>query len=137
MDQRDGIREVHCRSDDVKYYHRGKVADELRGDSKIASGLKKIINGDFKGRVFIQEEAAQEENVPTGRQVAWMIYEYSKVIDTDESFLDFYDNVKVGLKNGNVESFHTRWDETIIAMKEQPDDEILDNFYDRQLQQSQ
>ena len=30
-------------------------------DSKIASGLKNIIQGDFK-RVFIQEDAAQKEN---------------------------------------------------------------------------
>ena len=31
-------------------------------DSNIASGLNKIINGDFKGRVCIREEAAQKEN---------------------------------------------------------------------------
>ena len=29
--------------------------------SKVASGLKRIINKDFKRRVFIQEEAAQKE----------------------------------------------------------------------------
>ena len=31
-------------------------------DSDIVSGLKKIINGDFKRRVFIQEEAAKRRN---------------------------------------------------------------------------
>ena len=40
-------------------------------DSKIASGLQKFINGDFKGRVSVEEEAAQKEKrILTGRQVA-------------------------------------------------------------------
>ena len=57
--------------------------------SNTASGLKKIINGDFKGRVFIQGEAAQKEKRSlTGRQVAWMIFEYFKVSDTDDSVLE-------------------------------------------------
>ena len=33
---------------------------------------------------------------------------------------------KVELKIDNVQSFNKRWDETIIAMKKQPDEEILD-----------
>ena len=49
-------------------------------DSETASGLKKILNGHFKRRVLTQEQAAQrEERFLTGRQVAWMIYEYFKV----------------------------------------------------------
>ena len=40
-------------------------------------------------RVFIQEEAAPiEDRFLTGRQVAWMIYEYFKVTYTNESVLD-------------------------------------------------
>ena len=36
-------------------------------DSKKASGRKKIINEDFKKRVFIQEEAAQKEMLSHGK----------------------------------------------------------------------
>ena len=96
-------------------------------DPKIASGLKKIINGDFKRLVFFQEEAAQKENA-FSRQVAWMIYQYFKVSDTDDSVLDLNEILKVELKNDNVQSFSTRWDETIIAMKKQPDEEVLHFF---------
>ena len=38
-------------------------------DAIIASGLKKIINGDFKRRVFVLEEAAQKaKRFLTGRE---------------------------------------------------------------------
>ena len=72
------------------YCHQDQSADYFGIlDSKIAGGLKKIINGDFKRRVFIQEEAAQKEKrCPMGRQVAWMICEYFKFSDTDDSVFD-------------------------------------------------
>ena len=48
--------------------------------SRVACGLKKIINGDFKRKFFSREEGAQKEKrFLTGRHVAWMIYEYFKV----------------------------------------------------------
>ena len=90
-------------------------------DSETPRCLKKIINGDFERRVIIQEEAAQtEKRFLTGRQVAWMIYEYFKVIDTDDSVLDLVEILMVELNNDNVLSFNTRWDETIIAVRTEP-----------------
>ena len=59
------------------------------------------------------------------RQVAWT---------TDESVLDLNEILKLDLKNDNVQSFNTQWDETIIAMKKQPDNEMLDILFYRQLQ---
>ena len=78
-------------------------------DSKIASGIKKIINGEFRRRVFTVEEAAQKEKrLLTGMQVAWMIYEYFEVSDTDESVLYITEILKVELKNDHVQSCSTR-----------------------------
>ena len=55
--------------------------------------------GDFKRRVFIQEEAAQKEKrFLTGTQVVWMIYESVKVSDTDESVLDLNEMVEGGIE---------------------------------------
>ena len=94
-------------------------------DSKIASGVKKIINGDFKRK---------RKRFLTGRQVAWTIYECFKVSDTDESVLYFYEILKVEVKNDTIQPFNTRWD---IAMKKQPDEEIQEKLFYRQLQQSE
>ena len=88
---------------------------------KNCEGLTKF--NTFKRRVFVQEEAAQkEQRFLTGRQVAQMIYDNFKVLDTD----DLNEILKIELKNDNVQSFNTRWDEIIIAMKKQPDDEMLE-----------
>ena len=64
-------------------------------DSNMASGVKKTLHGDFKKRVFIKAEAAQQrKRFLTGRRTAWMIYEYFKIGDTDEIILDFKRHVK-------------------------------------------
>ena len=43
----------------------------------VSSCARRPIEADFKGRVFIHEEAAQKEKrFLTGRQVAWMICEF-------------------------------------------------------------
>ena len=48
-----------------------------------------------------------------------MMYEYFKVSDKDESVLDLNELLEVELKSDNVQSFNTRWDESIFAMEEQ------------------
>ena len=58
-----------------------------------------------------------------------MIYEYFKVYGTDDSVLDLNEILKVELQNDNIQSSTTRWDETMIAMKMQFDEEILEFFF--------
>ena len=97
-------------------------------DSKTASGLKEIIHGDCKRRVFTQEEAAQK--TPSHGKVV------VEVSDTDESVLDLNEMLKVESTNDKIQPSNSRWDETTVALKKQPYDEILYNLIDHQLQQS-
>ena len=57
------------------------------------------------------------------------IYEYSKVSDTDGSVLDLNENLKIELKNDDVQTFNTRWNDTVLAMSKPPDEEILESFF--------
>ena len=59
-----------------------------------------------------------------------------KVSDTDESVLDLNEMVKVESTNDKIQMFNSRWNETTVALKKQPYDEILYNLIDHQLQQS-
>ena len=73
-------------------------------DSKVPSGVKKIINGDVKRRVFVEEEAAQKDRNAFSREGKshGVVYDSFKVSGTDESVLDLNEIVKVELKNDNV-----------------------------------
>ena len=56
-----------------------------------------------------------------GRHTAWMIYEHSKICDTDGGVLEISDC----LRSDCVKTFDTKWDETAIAMQTQPDEGLL------------
>ena len=104
--------------------------------------LKNSKNGNHQRRLqqksyllyfFFEETAQKGERFITRRQVAWMIYENFNVSDTDEPVLD----LKVELKNDNVQTFNMRWSETITAMMKQQDDDNLKTFYRCQRRQSE
>ena len=54
-----------------------------------------------------------------------MVYDHLRISDTDGAVRDLSDPLKnVVLKGDSVQSFDTRWDETIIAMTKKTDDEV-------------
>ena len=78
-------------------------------DFKIASRLGKILTGNFKQQVTTAEVKAQPETRShTGKQIAWMIYDFSKICGDTEALLDFRVS-KVQLTNDNVQAFDTKW----------------------------
>ena len=50
--------------------------------------------------------------------------------------LDLSDLLKVELRNDNAQSIDTKWDETIIVLRKQPDDEVLESLWFKQLAQA-
>ena len=64
------------------------ILDTENLDFKIASGLRKIRTGNFKKQVTTAEGTAQSETRSlAGRQVAWMIYDFSKIFGDKEGFI--------------------------------------------------
>ena len=55
------------------------------------------------------------------------------ISDTDGTVLDVSDLLTDELRNDNVQSFDTKWDDRIIASRNQPDHEVLENLYFWQL----
>ena len=75
---------------------------------------------DFRKKVFIEEQKAQNENrLLQGRQIAYLIH--------GESIWDFY-LMGVTLWGDYVPGFGTKWDEVLLSGKKIPEDGILDNF---------
>ena len=58
-------------------------------DSNIASALKKLLTADFKRRVGMEEQKAQQDNrLVRGRQIAFVTCDYIKIRGTGETLLD-------------------------------------------------
>ena len=78
-------------------------------DAKIASALNKIIqNSQFKKKVSLEEQKAQKEGrFLRGRQIAFMIYDYFRVIGGHDTVLNYADLFSVVLPNDKVREFDT------------------------------
>ena len=90
-----------------------KTSSSIRGismpnfevlDARIASALNKIIqNSLFKKKVSLEEQKAQKEDrFLRGRQIAYLIYEYFRVIGANDSVENYADLFTVVLRNDFV-----------------------------------
>ena len=106
-------------------------------DFKIASGLRKILTGNFKKQVTTAEsKGLSEKGSLAGRQIAWMIYDVFKIRGDNGTILDFRDFSRVQLKNDNVQAFETQWGEVASAVTDEPTDSILESLYKMQVEKS-
>ena len=105
MDQRSG---VGCSVDDLM------SSSSIRGismpnfevlDARIASALNKIIHiSHFKRRVSLEEQKGPEAGpFPSGRQIAYLIYEYFRVTRANDSVENYADLFTVGLRNDDIQ----------------------------------
>ena len=111
-------------------------------DGKIASALNKIFqNSQFKKKVSLEEQKAQKEyRFLQGRQIAFMIYDYFRVIGAHDTVLDYAelfsvtlrdDNIQefsVNLRDDNIQEFDSRWDEVLLSMLKIPSDDVFESL---------
>ena len=87
-----------------------------------------MVHGVFRKRVLNEEEKAQTQSMFCFRKTAWMVFEHFKISATDGAVLPISDLLKVELKGDNMQPFDTKWDETVIVMQKQADEELLEIF---------
>ena len=104
---------------------------EFNFPKKLASALNKIIQkSQFKKKISLAEQKAQKEDrFLRGRQIAFMIYDYFRMIGAHDAVLDYADVFSVTLHDDNIQEFDTRWDEVLLSMSEIPSDDILESLY--------
>ena len=87
-------------------------------DAMIALALKKLINtpSNFRKRVSVDEQRAQNsDRFLRGRQIACMIYEYSRAIGAYEAVQGLSDLFTMSLQNDDVQDFDVRWDHALLS----------------------
>ena len=103
--------------------------------AKIASALNKIIqNSQLKKKVSLKEQKALKEGrFQRGRLIAFMIYDYVRVIGAHYTALDFADLFSVTLHDDNIQEFDSRWDEVPLFMSKIPSDDNLESLCKRRI----
>ena len=106
-------------------------------DSKIASGLSEILNGEFQRQVqVLDEKAAIKGRMLKGRQIAWLIYQHFRLSEAEGSILEFNDLLSVELRGDNLMAFKNDWEMVMSGLKVIPSAAILESLVLKQLQKS-
>ena len=97
-------------------------------DAKIASALNRVIhNTRFKRKVSLEEQKEQKQNrFLRGRQIAYLIYEYFRVTEANDSVEIYADRFTVVLRNDDIQEFDSKWDGILLSMTKIPSDESLE-----------
>ena len=100
-------------------------------DARIASALNRIIhNSHFKRRVSLEEQKAQKEDrFLRGRQIAYLIYEYFRVTEANDSVENYADLFTIALRNDDIQEIDSEWDGILLSMTKIPSDDMLEGLY--------
>ena len=90
-------------------------------DAKIASALNRIIhNTRFKRKVSLEEQKAQKDDrFLRGRQIAYLIYEYFRVIGANDSVENYADLFTIVHRNDDVQEFDSKWDGILLSINDE------------------
>ena len=108
-------------------------------DSMIASALKQLLNTQmhFRKRVSVEEQRAPNHNrFIRGRQIAYMICEYSRATRAYEAVPGLSDLFTISLQSDDVQDFAVGWDHALLSVSEMPSDALLEGLYKSRLQTS-
>ena len=108
-------------------------------DARIASALNRIIhNSHFKRRISLEEQKAQKEDrFLRGRQIAYLIYEYFRVTEANDSVENYADLFTIGLRNDDIQEFDAKCDGMLLSMTKIPPDDILEGLYKLRIRESE
>ena len=94
-------------------------------------GLNRIIHNSLQKKKQSGEQKAQKQDrFLRGRQIAYLIYEYFRVIGANDSVENYADLFTIGLRNDDIQEFDSKWDGILLLMtKKIPPDDILELLY--------
>ena len=72
----------------------------------------------------------------TGRQLLWRMHRHFQISDIETSVMDVTDLCRLQLHGDNLRGFNIAWDDTLLGMKQIPEDSYLENLYRAQVKKS-
>ena len=80
--------------------------------------------------------AQKEDRFLRGRQVAYLIYEYSRITGANDSVENYADLFTVVLRNDDIQEFDSKREEILLSITQIPSDDILESLYKLRIRES-
>ena len=85
-------------------------------DARIVSALNKIIHN-------------KQDRFLRGKQIAYSIYDYFRVIGSHDSVENYADLFSISLRNDENQEFDSKWNGILLSITKMPPDDILEGLY--------
>ena len=119
------------------YAAMANVGDFESLDGKLSAALTKVMTGELGRKVNQVKETGTKDGVLVrGRQVLWLVYDHYRINDELGLIYDFRDLNSVKMRGDSLESFLHSWDNVLLGMKKQPDEDILRHMFLEQIRSS-
>ena len=108
-------------------------------DARMVSALNRIIhNSHFKRRISLEEQEAQKQDrFLRGRQIAYLIYKYFRVIGANDSVENYADLFTIVLRMMIFRNSIQSGDGLLLSMTKIPPDGILEGLYKLRIRESE
>ena len=108
-------------------------------DARIASALNRIIHNSTlqKKNQSGGTKGPRQDRFFRGRQMAYLIYEYSRVTGANDSVENYADLFTIGLRNDDNQEFDSKWDGILLSMTRIPPGDILEGLYKLRIRESE
>ena len=106
-------------------------------DMKIATGLWKIMSGDFEKKLQIEERILQQSTphaMLTGRQVAFRIFQHFSLPEARSAYLNITHLCALKVQKDDLRLYDMQWDETLLKIDPEPPANILATIYQSALE---
>ena len=67
-----------------------------------------------------EQKAKKQDRFLRGRQIAYLIYDYFRVIGTHDSVENYTDLFTISLRNDDIQEFDSKWDGIFTVHNENP-----------------
>ena len=97
-------------------------------DQRCQSGPSARNSFDFRdGRVSLEEQKAQKQDrFLRGRQIAYLIYDYFRVVGSHDSVENDADLFTIDLRNDENQEFDSKADGILVSITKIPSDDVLE-----------
>ena len=90
----------------------------------------KVLEDAFRRKVSLEERKNQKKDCfLSGRQIAYLIYEYFKGTGANDSVENYADLFTIVLRNDDIQEFGSKWDGILFSMTKIPTDDILEGLF--------